>query len=118
MIDRELYHEFRNTVDELAFADIKASSNFVEVMDGNKVVGFLLVHDGYIEGAYVREDHRRKGLMRNAVKNYVSRYGLPNDLHIVNRNKVAYAFWSSIFNLGILDVNRVDTHYAILGMKE
>ena len=117
-IDRELYHEFRYYVDEKAFDAIKRSSVYIQVMSEGKVVGFLLVHDGYIEGAYVRDAHRRKGLMRQAVKYYVEHYGMPDHLHIVNDNTVAKAFWESIFDLRAVDSSPVDTYYFIAGWKK
>jgi hypothetical protein len=118
MIDKELYHEFRYFIDEKAFDAIKESSDYVQVVYEGKIVGFLIVHDGYIEGAYIRDAYRRKGLMRETVRNYVKRYGMPDHLHIVNGNTTAYEFWSSIFDLRAVDHNLVDTYYFIAGWKK
>ena len=38
-------------------------------------------------------------------------------LHIVNKNKVAYDFWNSIFVLEPIESNAVDTLYKVKGLR-
>ena len=115
MIDDEMYHEFRREIDGYAFPLLKKETEYIPIKCDGKTVGFLMVWDDYIEAAYVRKEYRRRGLMRDAVKKCVEEYGRPMHLHIVNGNTGAYAFWSSIFDLRLVEVGVIDTHYYIGG---
>lgn len=117
MID--LYVEFRNEIDRMAFPLIAAIDGVVtkEIKDGDEVVGFLMVDRDYVDALYVRKEHRRKGLARKAVREYVNEYGLPETLRIVKTNTVAKKFWKSVFEMRVVDRNEVDITYLIEGMK-
>lgn len=110
-----LYHEFRHEIDELAYPLIVSMPDVrvKGIYDGSECVGFMLVEGDYIDALYVREGHRRKGLARKAVIEYVREYGLPRSLHIVNTNKAAKRFWNGIFKLRVLERNEVDTLYEV-----
>lgn len=115
----DLYVEFRSEIDRMAFPLICKIKGMVvkEIFDDGEAVGFLMVENGYIDSLYVREGHRRKGLARKAVLEYVEEYGLPNTLRIIKTNTAAKRFWKSIFEMTMIDRNEVDYHYLIRGMK-
>ena len=115
---KEMYHEFRYDIDDYAFPLVATKGDVVvkEVRDGEDVVGFLLVDDGYVDCLYVRERYRRKGLAGKAVREYVFEHGLPQTIHIVNSNHVAQKFWKTVFKMDVISRNEVDTFYAIRGL--
>ena len=117
MID--LYVKFREEIDRMAFPLICAIDGIVikEIKDGDETVGFIMVDRDYIDSMYIKPEHRRKGLGRKAVREYVMEYGLPETLRIVKTNTIAKKFWKSVFNMRVVDRNEVDVTYLIEGLK-
>ena len=87
-------------------------------MEDGKQVGILCVRNEgewvYIDCLYIIPEHRRKGLARREILRWFKRQKT-NDirLHIINKNEIAYRFWTSIFKLDEIDWNYVDTLYRI-----
>ena len=118
MTDKELYHAFRNEIDDYAFDLELRCAVFKPIYDGLLKVGFLMVIGSYIEGLYVEPKYRRKGLARKAVYEYVRDYGLPRRLHTVNTNKPAIQFWNTVFNLRIIEVGEIDTLWEVVSYDD
>lgn len=76
-----------------------------------------MVKDKYIIGLYIRPEYRRMGFGRQAILDYINKYGMLKDLTILNSNKVALEFWNSLFYLEPIDENPIDTYYEIIGLK-
>ena len=74
--------------------------------------------NGYIEGIWVEPEHRRRGKAKQMVFDYISKYGIPSRLHILNNNIPAQKFWNSIFNLSKVEETNIDILYSIIGVKE
>lgn len=112
----QLYRQFRDEIDHYCFPLLKemAGDNYIEIKYEDKVVGFLIVVCGYVDGLYVEPEYRGKGLAKQAVLNYLNNGGYINTLHIVNNNDVAKKFWNSILNLEVLDSSPVDTLYRVV----
>lgn len=109
------YHDLRNTLDELAFPLIMRSPTdkaYPFVVDG-ELAGFMILQPGdeYCNAIYVAPKFRRKGIARKGVLDYFRSGKAIRYLHIVNNNKPAKAFWSSIFKLVPERDDNVDTLY-------
>jgi ribosomal protein S18 acetylase RimI-like enzyme len=98
---------------------------FVTLYDNNdnerverKPVGFLIVINGYVDGIYVMPEHRRKGIAKKAVMDYLKSGGVINRLHIIRTNTPALKFWESIFVLEPENDCPVDVLYHIVRRKE
>ena len=118
MTTKEMFHKFRYEIDEYAFPLIEDMSEVLIAEENGKQVGFLMVcKDGYIDSLWVHPEHRRKGIGRKLVMDYVHEHGLPDRLHIVNTNRKAKAFWRSVFDLSVYMKDEVDTLYTIVGLK-
>lgn len=113
-----LYLKFRQEIEAIMAKDILDLSTVEEIKSDGKVVGFLLLQNRYIDGLYVLPEYRRQGLGRKAVLGYIRKNGMPETLHIIKKNKVAMAFWSSIFNLRVIESNPIDWLYHIDGLKD
>lgn len=117
----QMYLDFRKEMDTYCFPLLKewAGDDFVEIKDGDDVVGFLMIIDKYyVEGIYVKPECRRKGIARKAVIDYVKNGGKITRLHIIKSNKPALKFWKSIFKLKKLDECPSDILYEVKGLKE
>ena len=111
----QLYKKFRESIDTLCFPLLIRTSDFREILYDGKVVGFLMVMRGYVDGIYVEPEYRGKGLARKAVLDYLSTGGIIRTLHIVNSNTIAKRFWESLFTMRVLDSCDIDTLYQITG---
>jgi ribosomal protein S18 acetylase RimI-like enzyme len=119
--DLAMYMDFRKVIEEFCYPLLKewSGEGYVEIKDGDDVVGFMMVLDNYyVNALYVKPDSRRKGLAKRAVLDYIKQGGKITQLHIVKTNKVALKFWKSIFKLRKVDESPVDILYEIKGMKE
>ena len=115
---RKMFHKFRYEIDEYAFPLIEDMSEVLIAEEKGRPVGFLMVcKDGYIDSLWVHPEHRRKGIGRKLVMDYIRKYGLPDRLHIVNTNRKALLFWKKVFDMCAIDKNEVDTLYWIRGLK-
>lgn len=120
-LEQEMYLAFRETVDRLCFPDLRKwsvdSDGYRLIMCDGKPVGFLMVIDKYVNGIYVMPEHRRKGLARKAVMQFIADGGEIETLHIVHGNKTAQAFWKSLFKLKKIDSCPTDTLYRVVGIR-
>ncbi len=125
---REMYLAFRKTMDNYCFPLIKEwatkQKGFITLYDDNddkdkrKPVGFLIVIDDYVDGIYVIPEHRRKGIAKKAVMDYLKRGGVITRLHIIRTNTPALNFWKSIFVLEPENDCPVDVLYRVIRRKE
>ena len=125
---REMYFAFRNTMDCYCFPLIKEwatkQEGFITLYDENddkskrKPVGFLIVIDGYVDGIYVMPEHRRKGIAKKAVMDYLKSGGVITRLHIIRTNTPALNFWKSIFVLEPENDCPVDVLYNVVKLHD
>ena len=125
---REMYFAFRNTMDCYCFPLIKEwatkQEGFITLYDENddkskrKPVGFLIVIDGYVDGIYVMPEHRRKGIAKKAVMDYLKSGGVITRLHIIRTNTPALNFWKSIFVLETENECPVDVLYNVVKLHD
>lgn len=114
----ELYLEFRKEIDKICVPEILQCVETIPIMEDGKQVGILCVRDEgewvYIDSLYIIPEHRRKGLARREILKWFKRQKKTDiRLHIINKNEIAYRFWTSIFKLEEIDWNYVDTLYRI-----
>lgn len=121
----EMYLAFRKTIDDYCFPLIKEwatkQKGFITLYDnndnervGHNPVGFLIVIDGYVDGIYVIPEHRRKGIAKKAVMDYLKSGGVITRLHIIRTNTPALNFWKSIFVLEPENDCPVDVLYNVV----
>ena len=125
---REMYFAFRNTMDCYCFPLIKEwatkQEGFITLYDENddkskrKPVGFLIVIDGYVDGIYVMPEHRRKGIAKKAVMDYLKNGGVITRLHIIRTNTPALNFWKRIFVLEPENDCPVDVLYNVVKLHD
>lgn len=106
------YSKFRQELDKMC---IPLILNCVETRDiecdGNKV-GILCTVDDYIDCVYVLPEYRRKGLAKKAVLDWLKDTKHKEvRLHIIHNNIGAIRFWTSIFDLTILESRELDAMY-------
>lgn len=126
----EMYLAFRKTIDDYCFPLIKEwatkQKGFITLYDNNdnddvakrKPVGFLIVIDGYVDGIYVMPEHRRKGIAKKAVMDYLKRGGVITRLHIIRTNTPALNFWKSIFVIEPENDCPVDVLYNVVKLHD
>lgn len=118
-----MYRAFRNELDKICVPDIlKCEKTRYIICDGQKV-GILCTRDergdDYIDCVYILPEYRQKGLAKEAVLDWWKTHKGKNvRLHIINKNKVAYKFWTSLFDLEEIEWNFVDALYRIKGVKQ
>lgn len=125
---REMYFAFRKTIDDYCFPLIKEwatkQKGFITLYDENddkskhNPVGFLIVIDGYVDGIYVIPEHRRKGIAKKAVMDYLKSGGVITRLHIIRTNTPALKFWKSIFVLEPENDCPVDVLYRVVRLRD
>lgn len=125
----EMYLAFRKTIDDYCFPLIKEwatkQKGFITLYDnndnervGHNPVGFLIVIDGYVDGIYVIPEHRRKGIAKKAVMDYLKSGGVITRLHIIRTNTPALNFWKSIFVLEPENDCPVDVLYNVVKLHD
>src|SRR5574344_621012 len=114
----EMYLKFRNHIDRLFFPKYSEECITIGAYEGEKEIGFMCAINGYIEGIWIEPEYRRKGKAKQMVFDYISRYDMPNRLHILNNNEPAIKFWNSIFELREIEITNIDTLYYIARLKE
>lgn len=117
MTDCEMYTMFRTEIDSMYAPQVLKQCQVIRIADGDTEIGMMCVKDGYIDCLYVLPEHRKKGYGRKTVLAYIKRYGMLRDLHILNTNPVAKAFWESIFDLEPIEIDSIDTYYRIKALK-
>lgn len=116
----DLYKQFRNELDDICIPTILDidGMEITEILYDGKIVGILCTCQNYIDCVYVLPEHRRKGLAKKAVLDWVEKNSQQKvRLHIINRNVVAKQFWESLFFLEEVCSNSVDTLYEVVGLK-
>ena len=118
------YLNFRKELDKICVPEILKCVSTNLIMHDGKQVGILcyaILQPGhyYIDCLYVAPEYRQKGLAKKAVLDFYERCKHQEiKLHIINENKVAYAFWNSIFDLDPIERNFVDTLYKVRCLKK
>ena len=125
---RDMYLAFRKTMDDYCFPLIQEwatkQKGFITLYDDNddnakrNHVGFLIVIDGYVHGIYVMPEHRRKGIAKKAVMDYLKSGGVITRLHIIRTNTPALKFWESIFVLEPENDCPVDVLYNVVKLHD
>ena len=118
-----LYREFRNELDKICVPEILKCETTKYIMCDGRKVGILCTRDDewgkYIDCVYIIPEYRRKGLAKSAVMEWYRKHRGKNvRLHIINQNKGAYKFWTSLFDLEELEWNFVDALYRIKGVRQ
>lgn len=118
-----LYLDFRNELDKICVPEILRFVKTTPIMDDGEQVGILCTADQgdwiYIDALYILPMYRRKGLARKAVKEWLAKQRKAEiRLHIIHKNKVAFDFWNSIFELDDLAENEIDGLYRVTGVRK
>ena len=71
-----------------------------------------------VHGIYVMPEHRRKGIAKKAVMDYLKRGGVINRLHIIRTNTPALKFCKSIFVLETENDCPVDVLYNVVKLHD
>lgn len=118
---KKMYVDFRTEIDRFAAPALFKWANklggYQEIKSGKKVIGFLSVIDGYVDGIFVKPRYREQGYAKRAVLDYIKNGGIVKTLHIVNKNEAAKAFWFSLFDMHKIEESPVDTLYYVDGLK-
>lgn len=87
-------------------------------LDG-EVVGIIGGYSDYISCLFVKPEHRRKGLAREAVIKFVDgNLDKGVKFHILNSNEEGIAFYNSVFDLKAIYKNEIESLYEIVGVKD
>ena len=121
--------------EKIKFADIVKNFNkFQEYVnsDNNNISWWDLCNDGfitfetniddngttYIIDSYIKPESRRKGVMTNWINAISKEYGKHFIIKIINKNEVAFKFWSSLGTLEkitpLFDDDKVTTYYLTI----
>lgn len=112
MTNKEFYSAFRQELDDMCIPLILNCVETRDIMCDGKKVGILCTSEDYIDCVYVLPEYRRKGLAKKVVLDWMKDTKLKEArLHIIHNNLVAIRFWSSIFNLNIVESNSIDALY-------
>lgn len=114
------YLDYTRDLDNMEFPLLRkrAGDGFVEIKDGNIIVGFLMVIDNFVHAIYVRPESRRKGLAKKAVHDYVNGGGNIVRLSIIPTNIEAKKFWDSVFYMTVISYNESTVTYQVDGLKD
>ena len=115
----KLYLDFRKEIDKICVPEILQVVNTLPIWYDRKQVGMLCYVENaegftYIDCLYIVPEYRRKGLAKHTVNEFLETHkDREIRLHIINRNRVAYDFWTSLFELEEIEGNFVDTLYRV-----
>ena len=114
------YLDYKRDLDNMEFPLLRkrAGDGFVEIKDGNIIVGFLMVIDSFVYAIYVRPESRRKGLAKKAVRDYVNGGGNIVRLSIIPTNIEGQKFWDSVFYMTVISYNESTVTYQVDGLKD
>ena len=123
MNDVELYLKFREELDKICVPEILKCVEAEPIYCDEKKVGiFCHVEQPYflyIDCVYVLPEYRNRGLATEKVIEWYRKQKKKEiRLHIINENKPALKFWTSLFNLEAIEWNGVDSLFRIMGEKE
>ena len=116
------YLDFRKEIDNICVPEILKCVSTIPIYRNKKQIGIFCYaiqpEHVYIDCLYIEPGYRRKGLARKTVVDFYNNTMYEEiRLHIVNKNKVAYDFWNSIFVLEPIESNAVDTLYKVKGLR-
>lgn len=116
------YLAFRKELDKICVPEILRFVQTTPIMYEGKQVGILCTADEgdwlYIDALYILPEYRRKGAARKAVKEWIKKQRKAEiRLHIIHKNKVAYDFWTSLFEIDSIAENEIDALYTVKGAK-
>ena len=119
----KIYLKFRAELDRICVPEILKVVESIPIEFENKAIGLFCVANceywKYIDCIYIQPEHRRKHIGADFVKHwYEKNKDCEIRLHIINNNKPALEFWSSIFHLQAMDGNDIDTLYRVKECKE
>ena len=86
-----------------AYIDHWDRYTWLSVMDDDECVGFVIIDTArqegryFIEQAFVKEGHRRKGLLKQAFQPFLFKHTGDYELLVIEGNSIAEATWQSIF---------------------
>lgn len=110
--NKDFYSKFRQELDNMCITLILNCVETRNIECDGKKVGILCTKDNYIDCAYVLPEYRRKGLAKQTVLEWLKDTGIKEvRLHIIHNNIGAIRFWTSIFDLTLLESNEVDAMY-------
>lgn len=114
----DFYKAFRKELDDMCVPLVVDWMNVRPIWADGEIVGFIAGLPHFIDGIYVLPEYRRKGLAREAVEHFIGA-GNPRGIQlvIINNNEPAKKFWTSLFELKVVERNPVDTCYEILRRK-
>ena len=120
MTELDAYLQFRKEIDTMFYPKFARLNDVLTRKDehGNVIAMLIVENKSYIDCLWIDEKYREKGIGTALVVEYVLNHKMPNTLHILNNNNVAYRFWNNIFNLYAIEANPYDTLYGINGFKE
>lgn len=112
MTTTDLYLSFRQELDEMWVPVVLKRLDVKEIKDGNETVGILCTDGVYIDCLYIVPSHRRKGLGKKAVLEWLKE-NKPRtvSLHIIKNNKTALKFWENFFTLTPFAESETDILY-------
>lgn len=84
-----------------------------------EVVGIIVGYSDYIDNIFIKPEHRRKGIAKEAVLAYVEgNLDKGIKFHMLNSNEEGLAFFNSLFELKVIHIGAIDTLYEIVKVKE
>lgn len=115
----ELYLEFRQEIERICVPEILKCVRTTKIVADGKTVGiFCTANDEYIDCLYIVPEYRRKGIGTQTVLDWYEKHmGNNIRLHIIHKNYPAIKFWNSIFELELIEENKVDGLYRVRGLK-
>lgn len=139
-IPKKLYESYRSelegyradsideTVEEtLSLYDTPYNANIL-IRDGNQLAGFLIIGespnchpdcDYFICQAYIKPEHRRKGLMTETLRKFIKEHPGTYCLDVLYGNVYARSFWFKFFKrAGYTDIDLPFIEHGVTGICE
>lgn len=104
----DLVDDEQDYINDCNFFQTDYNAKWIAIKDeADNEIGFLVILTGrlippnldyYIEDTYIQPEHRRKGIMRKAVEDFINAHEGRYGLEIMDKNKAAHSFWGKIVN--------------------
>ncbi len=119
----ELYLKFRKELDKICVPEILKCVETEPIYCDQKKVGIFChveqPYFSYIDCLYIEPEYRNRGLATDKVIEWYRKQKKKEiRLHIINENKPALKFWTSLFNLELIEENGIDSLFRIIGEKK